>query len=115
MPVHQIGLPADMDAILALADATGWRSSRTRRARSARRYKRPARSARSSSLACFSLHPRKVITTGEGGMITVHDPSVAERLRLLRQHAHGRVGPRAPRAPRTSSSRSIPSAAGTTA
>jgi len=38
-------------------------------------------------LACFSLHPRKVITTGEGGMIAVHDPAVAERLRQLRQHA----------------------------
>jgi perosamine synthetase len=33
------------------------------------------------------LHPRKVITTGEGGMIAVHDPAVAERLRRLRQHA----------------------------
>ena len=39
------------------------------------------------SLACFSLHPRKVITTGEGGMIAVHDPDVAERLRRLRAHA----------------------------
>ena len=38
-------------------------------------------------LACFSLHPRKVITTGEGGMIAVHDPEVAARLRRLRQHA----------------------------
>ena len=38
-------------------------------------------------LACFSLHPRKVITTGEGGMIAVHDPAVAARLRTLRQHA----------------------------
>ena len=38
-------------------------------------------------LACFSLHPRKVITTGEGGIIAVHDPAVAERLRQLRQHA----------------------------
>jgi dTDP-4-amino-4,6-dideoxygalactose transaminase len=32
------------------------------------------------------LHPRKVITTGEGGMIAVSDPALAERLRLLRQH-----------------------------
>src|SRR5262249_46598818 len=38
-------------------------------------------------LSCFSLHPRKVITTGEGGMIAVHDPAVAARLRKLRQHA----------------------------
>jgi perosamine synthetase len=39
------------------------------------------------TLACFSFHPRKVITCGEGGMIAVHDPDVAERLRRLRQHA----------------------------
>jgi dTDP-4-amino-4,6-dideoxygalactose transaminase len=39
------------------------------------------------SPACFSLHPRKVITTGEGGMITTNDAALAERLRTLRQHA----------------------------
>ena len=38
-------------------------------------------------MACFSLHPRKVITTGEGGMIAVQDPAVAAQLRFLRQHA----------------------------
>ena len=38
------------------------------------------------SLTCFSFHPRKVITTGEGGMITTDDVALAERLRLLRQH-----------------------------
>jgi len=39
------------------------------------------------SPACFSLHPRKVITTGEGGMITTNDPGLADRMRKLRQHA----------------------------
>ena len=38
-------------------------------------------------LACFSLHPRKVITTGEGGMITTNDDALADRLRKLRQHS----------------------------
>jgi dTDP-4-amino-4,6-dideoxygalactose transaminase len=38
-------------------------------------------------LACFSFHPRKVITCGEGGMIAVQDGEVAEHLRRLRQHA----------------------------
>ena len=38
-------------------------------------------------MVCFSFHPRKVITTGEGGMITTNNrPNYAERLRLLRQH-----------------------------
>jgi dTDP-4-amino-4,6-dideoxygalactose transaminase len=38
-------------------------------------------------LACFSFHPRKLITTGDGGMITTADAALAERLRSLRQHA----------------------------
>ena len=35
---------------------------------------------------CFSFHPRKVITTGEGGIIPTSDPALADRLRRLRQH-----------------------------
>jgi len=35
---------------------------------------------------CFSFHPRKVVTCGEGGMVTTDDPVLAERLRLLRNH-----------------------------
>jgi dTDP-4-amino-4,6-dideoxygalactose transaminase len=35
---------------------------------------------------CFSFHPRKLLTTGDGGMITVRDPDLDARLRLLRQH-----------------------------
>lgn len=37
-------------------------------------------------LGCFSFHPRKVITTGEGGAITTGDLSLAKRLRALRSH-----------------------------
>jgi dTDP-4-amino-4,6-dideoxygalactose transaminase len=39
-----------------------------------------------SEMACFSFHPRKVITTGEGGMITTDNSAHADQLRLLRQH-----------------------------
>src|SRR5205823_12898692 len=39
-----------------------------------------------ASMACFSFHPRKVLTTGEGGMVTTADEEVAVRLRRLRQH-----------------------------
>jgi dTDP-4-amino-4,6-dideoxygalactose transaminase len=38
-------------------------------------------------MACFSFHPRKILTTGEGGMITTADSDMAARLRRLRQHA----------------------------
>ena len=36
--------------------------------------------------ACFSLHPRKVITTGEGGMITTSDSGLDQKIRIRRQH-----------------------------
>ena len=86
MPVHQLGLPADMDAFSALADAHGLAIVEDAAcAIGAKHRGRPIGSL--GSPACFSLHPRKVITTGEGGMIAVHDPEVAARLRRLRQHA----------------------------
>jgi UDP-4-amino-4,6-dideoxy-N-acetyl-beta-L-altrosamine transaminase len=42
--------------------------------------------ARHSAMACFSFHPVKTITTGEGGMVTTNDPVLAQRLRLFRTH-----------------------------
>jgi dTDP-4-amino-4,6-dideoxygalactose transaminase len=85
MPVHQVGLPADMDALSDVAERHGIAIVEDAACAIGATYKgRPVGSL--SPLACFSLHPRKVITTGEGGMITVTDPAVAERLRRLRQH-----------------------------
>jgi dTDP-4-amino-4,6-dideoxygalactose transaminase len=37
-------------------------------------------------IACFSFHPRKVITTGEGGMLTTADPELDGNIKRLRQH-----------------------------
>jgi dTDP-4-amino-4,6-dideoxygalactose transaminase len=86
MPVHQLGLPADMDRFLALADRYGVALVEDAACAIGATYRsRPIGSL--GPLACFSLHPRKVITTGEGGMIAVQDPEVAARLRKLRQHA----------------------------
>ena len=45
-----------------------------------------SRSARARSLAAWSFHPRKLITTGEGGMVTTDDAEWAARLRRLREH-----------------------------
>jgi perosamine synthetase len=85
MPVHQVGLPADMDAFFELGERHGVTIVEDAACAIGAEYKgRPIGSL--PSLACFSLHPRKVITTGEGGMITVQDPAVAERLRRLRAH-----------------------------
>ena len=86
MPVHQLGLPADMDPILEIAAAHGLEVVEDAACAIGASYKsRPIGSL--GPLACFSLHPRKVITTGEGGMIAVNDADVAARLRMLRQHA----------------------------
>ena len=86
MPVHQLGLPVDMDPIIELARSRGLAVVEDAACAIGARYRH--RSIGSlGPLACFSLHPRKVITTGEGGMIAVHDPGVADRLRRLRQHA----------------------------
>jgi dTDP-4-amino-4,6-dideoxygalactose transaminase len=86
MPVHQVGLPADMDRFLALGEQYGVTIVEDAACAIGASYKQ-RRIGSLGPLACFSLHPRKVITTGEGGMIAVHDFAVAERLRRLRAHA----------------------------
>jgi dTDP-4-amino-4,6-dideoxygalactose transaminase len=86
MPVHQVGLPAEMDAFLELGLRHGVEIVEDAACAIGASYKgRPVGSL--SPLACFSLHPRKVITTGEGGMIAVQDAELGARLRFLRQHA----------------------------
>jgi dTDP-4-amino-4,6-dideoxygalactose transaminase len=86
MPVHQVGLPADMDAFAAIGERHGITIVEDAACAIGATYKgRPIGSL--DSTACFSLHPRKVITTGEGGMITTNDAALADRLRKLRQHA----------------------------
>jgi perosamine synthetase len=86
MPVHQVGLAADMDRFSRLGDEYGVAIVEDAACAIGATYKgRPIGSL--GHLACFSLHPRKVITTGEGGMIAVHDAELAERMRRLRAHA----------------------------
>jgi perosamine synthetase len=91
LPVHQIGLSCNLDAILAVAerhnlpvveDAACALGSKVRVRSRWERVGRPH-----GTVACFSFHPRKVITTGDGGMLTTHDPELDRRFRLLRQHA----------------------------
>jgi dTDP-4-amino-4,6-dideoxygalactose transaminase len=90
LPVHQIGLPCDMEAILAIAgryglpvveDAACAIGSEIRVGERWERIGRPH-----ASVACFSFHPRKILATGDGGMLTTSDPALDARFRLLRQH-----------------------------
>jgi dTDP-4-amino-4,6-dideoxygalactose transaminase len=85
MPVHQIGMPADMDRFVELSERHGIAIVEDAACALGSRYKgRPV--GGHGIMACFSFHPRKVITTGEGGVITTNSAPVAEKLRLLRQH-----------------------------
>ena len=85
MPVHAFGGMADMAAIQAVADRHG--AAVVEDAACAIGSNLNGRRAGSfGRLACFSFHPRKVITTGEGGMVTTDDPELADRIALLRNH-----------------------------
>ncbi|MDD5440436.1 MAG: DegT/DnrJ/EryC1/StrS aminotransferase family protein [Candidatus Omnitrophica bacterium] len=92
MPVHQMGMPCDLKRILKLAGkfklpviedaacAVGSEISFTGGA-TWEKIGKPHADA-----ACFSFHPRKLITTGEGGMITARQRSFDRTFRLLRHH-----------------------------
>ena len=85
MPVHLYGHPADMDPLNAMADEHGSRSSRMRRRRMAR-LQGPPRGGL-GHCGVFSFYGNKIITTGEGGILTTNDPDHYQRARHLRDHA----------------------------
>jgi dTDP-4-amino-4,6-dideoxygalactose transaminase len=83
MVVHQLGLPADLHALDAVARHHQLHVVEDAACAVGSRYAgQPIGS--SDNLTCFSFHPRKVLVTGEGGMITTADPALAARLRRLR-------------------------------
>ena len=83
--VHQGGMPADIDAVHALCDARGIRIVEDAACAIGSTY-RGRLIGSHSGLVAFSFHPRKLVTTGDGGMITTPDAAIAERLRRLREH-----------------------------
>jgi len=85
MPVDQIGMTADMDAINAIAKEHGIDVVEDAAPTIGSEYK-GRRTGSNAHQTVFSFHPRKVITTGEGGMITTDDDALADRARKLRAH-----------------------------
>jgi len=85
MPVDQIGLAADIPAVRAIATRYGLRVIEDA-APSLGAMVGEARVGGLSDFTCFSFHPRKSITTGEGGLVTTDDDEAAARLRVLRSH-----------------------------
>lgn len=83
MVVHQLGLPADLAPIEEIARQHGIPIVEDSACALGSRLRgRPVGS--SENLGCFSFHPRKVLVTGEGGMIVTRDRELAARLRRLR-------------------------------
>jgi len=85
LPIHFAGLPCDMEAIHAIARARNLvvieDAAHALGAEIGGR-----RIGGLSHLTTFSFHPVKHITTGEGGMVTVNEPALADRLRRFRNH-----------------------------
>ena len=88
--VHQVGMPCDLNGILGITrrrglpvieDAACAIGSEVRIGETWECIGRPH-----GDIACFSFHPRKVITTGDGGMLTTNNAEWDRRLRLWRQH-----------------------------
>jgi perosamine synthetase len=91
IPVHTFGCSADMDPIVQVANEHGVPVIEDAACAIGTTYfDRYCGSI--GTLGCFSFHPRKVITTGEGGMIVTNDDGLAERIRLLRSHGGVRIG-----------------------
>ena len=91
LPVHQVGLPCDLEGILQVAarhglpvveDAACAIGSEVRFQDRWDKVGKPH-----GAVACFSFHPRKIVTTGDGGMLTTRDAELDRKFRLLRQHA----------------------------
>ncbi len=86
IPVHLYGHPVDMDALVDIArrhdliviEDCAESHGATCRGRMTGSF---------GAMACFSFYANKVITTGEGGMVTTNDDRLAERLRVLRNLA----------------------------
>jgi perosamine synthetase len=85
LPVHLFGLPAGMDAINTLALQRGIHVVEDAACGFGSRIN--GRHVGTHGIAgVFSFHPRKAITTGEGGMVTTNDAGLAEKIRRLRDH-----------------------------
>lgn len=85
--VHLAGQPCDMAALRTLADRYGFHLIEDASHAIGGSYRgEPVGNCRFSDITVFSFHPVKLITTGEGGMLTTNDTAVADRLNLLRSH-----------------------------
>jgi dTDP-4-amino-4,6-dideoxygalactose transaminase len=87
LPVHLFGRPARLEELpvdlLVLEDAAGALGAE----------RRGRRCGGLSLLGCLSLHPRKIVTTGEGGAVTTNDAAIAEAVGAMRNHGWRSIAP----------------------
>jgi dTDP-4-amino-4,6-dideoxygalactose transaminase len=92
VPVHQIGIPCDIGRILKIAKEFGLPVVEDAACAIGSELSLDGGKTWDKigkphgDIACFSFHPRKILTTGDGGMITTNDPELDAKFRLLRQH-----------------------------
>mgnify|MGYP003640106106 CR=1 FL=1 len=88
--VHQMGMPCDLNTLVPLAKKHGLPLIEDGACASGSEINYAGQwepiGKPHGDICCFSFHPRKVITTGDGGMLTTANPDWDKRFRLLRQH-----------------------------
>lgn len=85
LPVHLFGLSADMDPIMNLAKKYSLTVVEDAACGFGSKYK-GKHVGTLGDAGCFSFHPRKAITTGEGGMVTTNNEDLIKKIRRLRDH-----------------------------
>lgn len=85
MPVHEFGAPVSMDCLLPIAQRHQLHVIEDAACALGAEHQ-GRRLGTWGQLGCFSFHPRKTLTTGEGGLICTDDAALAERVRSLRSH-----------------------------
>ena len=84
--VDQGGVPVDLAALSELCDARGLALIEDAACAAGSTYQ-DAPVGRGADVSAWSFHPRKLLTTGEGGMLTTNNPEWAQRARQLREHS----------------------------
>jgi dTDP-4-amino-4,6-dideoxygalactose transaminase len=83
--VHQMGMPGDIDGFKQLCEKYNLTLIEDAACAIGSEYK-GAKIGSHSDYVCFSFHPRKVISTGDGGMISTSNEEIYNKLKLYRQH-----------------------------
>ncbi|AKG91243.1 putative pyridoxal phosphate-dependent protein [Geoglobus ahangari] len=84
--VHYAGQPADMRKIMKIAKTYGLKVIEDAAHAAGAKYENGKKVGALGNLTCFSFYATKPMTTGEGGMITLDDGYLADKLRILRLH-----------------------------